>query len=439
MADQSRIDDTEPASRTGLTRRTLLGSGLLLGGSVAAAGPAAATVRTGAGVDSRRTALHRFTGPVAWRRGTATGLQPGGAGLVLGRGTHVRSYADPHVAGSAVDYDEGVWTSPWIDNGWGLTELVASWEATTPAGTWIEVCARGRTAAGAQGQWFVMGRWCARDPEQGGAIFRTSLDDQGDDSATVWTDTLHLDGVSYDHLQLRVSLLRRRGLHDSPRVRALSAVASVIPAGEPAVTSTPVLPRARVLPVPPYSQELHRGQYPQWDNGGEAWCSATSSAMILAYWHSGPSARDLSWVEPMQDPQVAFAARNTYDYQYEGCGNWPFNTAYMASFGLASYVTRLRSLNDAERYIAAGIPLATSLSFKSAQLDGAGYSTSGHLMVLAGFDAHGNPVMNDPASHLVADDARVRVTYRRDQFERRWLASSGTVYVAGPRGLVDRV
>ena len=50
----------------------------------------------------------------------------------------------------------------------------------------------------------------------------------------------------------------------------------------------------------------------------------------------GPQAhapRDLAWVNPAYaDPQVCHAARFTFDYQYEGCGNWPFNAAYAATY-----------------------------------------------------------------------------------------------------------
>ena len=79
-------------------------------------------------------------------------------------------------------------------------------------------------------------------------------------------------------------------------------------------------PGARELAVPRYSQNIHKGQYPEYDGGGEAWCSPTSTAdgrRVL-----GPAARpqqDLAWVDPAYaDPQVGHAARMTYDYQYEG-------------------------------------------------------------------------------------------------------------------------
>ena len=67
------------------------------------------------------------------------------------------------------------------------------------------------------------------------------------------------------------------------------------------------------------------------------------------------------------------------------------------------------------------------------QLAGAPLPTSsGHLVVLAGFDAQGNPVVNDPAA---PSDQAVQRTYRRTQFERLWLArSGGTAYAIYPAG-----
>jgi hypothetical protein len=184
--------------------------------------------------------------------------------------------------------------------------------------------------------------------------------------------------------------------------------------------SVPSLKGAVELTVPRYSQDIHKGQYPQYDNGGEAWCSPTSSTMNIEYWGRGPTAADMAWVDPSYaDPQVDQGARYTYDYQYEGCGNWPFNAAYAATYkDLQGVVTQLHSLNDAERLIKAGIPVITSVSFLASELDGSNYSTSGHLMCMVGFTADGDVVMNDPAS---ADDDAVRNVYKRGQFETVWL------------------
>ena len=50
--------------------------------------------------------------------------------------------------------------------------------------------------------------------------------------------------------------------------------------------------------------------------------------------------------------------------------NRPFNTAYAARFGVDVYVTRLRSLDEAEAFIRAGIPLVASIAVDSNKLDG---------------------------------------------------------------------
>ena len=95
-------------------------------------------------------------------------------------------------------------------------------------------------------------------------------------------------------------------------------------------------------------------------------------------------------------------------------------------------MTQLRSLAEAERFIRAGIPLVASIATRPRELDGFLFSggTNGHLVVIVGFDAAGNPIVNDPVAW---DDASVRRVYDRAQFERVWLrGSGGTVYVIHP-------
>ena len=163
-----------------------------------------------------------------------------------------------------------------------------------------------------------------------------------------------------------------------------------------------------------------RDRYPEYDNGGEAWCSPTSSQMIIEYWGRRPTADQLAWVDPSYaDPQVCHAARSTYDYQYAGCGNWPFNAAYAATYrDLQGVVTRLGSLTDLETLIAAGIPAITSQSFLKEELTGAGYGTAGHLMTVIGFTAEGDVIANDPFS---PSDVAVRRVYKRREWENIWL------------------
>ena len=213
-------------------------------------------------------------------------------------------------------------------------------------------------------------------------------------------------------------------------------MASALPDDKKVPVSAAGPGRGIELAVPTYSQEVHIGHYPQWDNGGEAWCSPTSTAMVVGFWGAGPTADETPWVDPPVDAQVDFTARNVFDYTYDGAGNWPFNTAYAATRGdLRGFVTRLRSLAEAEQFIAAGIPLVVSVSFKKGELTGAGYGTNGHLMVIRGFTAAGDVIANDPASHLLADNTQVRVVYDREEFENVWVPhSGGIVYVIAPAG-----
>ena len=414
-----------------LSRRTVLGTG--------AAATAALTLTPSSyaakGPSSRDVTFRAWRG-AELGAGTLNGTAVSEGALVFASASGTRSYTDVET-GATATYDSATWTSPVVDPGHAYTELVASWNGTTPDGSWIEVRVRAMADDGTA-VWHVLGRWASDDVNDGGAINRTSENGQANAYATVYTDTLAaLNDHTLSTWQLEVSLLRRSGTSVVPSVSLVGAMASGLPKDKKVAVGAlgPASRRAIDLAVPTYSQELHKGHYPEHDNGGEAWCSPTSTAMVVGSWGTGPSEADTGWVDPPVDAVVDYAARNVYDYTYDGCGNWPFNTAYAARFGLEGFVTRLRSLAEAELFIAAGIPLVASVSFSKGELKGAGYSTNGHLMVIRGFTASGDVVVNDPASHLIPDDAQVRVVYDREQFENVWVPRSGIVYVARPAGV----
>ncbi|MFI8168615.1 peptidase C39 family protein [Streptomyces sp. NPDC086081] len=366
-----------------------------------------------------------------WCSGTARGTRAvagGHPGLILATPAGTTAYTDPHT-GTTASWEYGTWTSAAHRFAVPATEAIVSWNAHTPPGTWIQIEARATYSDGTSSPWYVMGRWAAGDQD----IRRTSVDDQSDGRSTVWTDTLAVDdpsaGLRLTACRLRLTLYRTPGSGATPTVRRLHAMGSDVPARFTVPASRPNL--ARELAVPRYSQEIHKGQYPEYDNGGEAWCSPTSSQMVIEYWGGRLTPEQLAWVNPAYaDPQVCHAARFTYDHQYGGCGNWPFNAAYAATFeGLGGVVTRLGSLTDLETLIAAGVPAITSQSFTKGELTGAGYGTAGHLMTVIGFTADGDVIANDPYSE---SNEAVRRVYRRREFENIWLRtkrynSSGAV------------
>ena len=61
------------------------------------------------------------------------------------------------------------------------------------------------------------------------------------------------------------------------------------------------------LAVPPYAQNTHSGEFPDFGGGGEVWCSPTSSAMVMAYFGASPGDAELAGI-PYDDPQVDHAA-----------------------------------------------------------------------------------------------------------------------------------
>jgi peptidase C39-like protein len=323
----------------------------------------------------------------------------------------------------------GTWTSSIFQPGATFTRLVTSWNADTPAADKLTIEAQVTTTAGEMSDWYTLGVWAADDA----SVQRTSINGQANALGRVATDTLYAQAEPFVSYALRVRLDRTTDTDPSPTLRSLGAEVSDFIFSTGQATSAPLSSQRVELNVPALSQEIHARQYPQWGGGGEAWCSPTSTEMVVEFWGRGPSSGDLGWVNPgYADPSVDYAARATYDVGYRGTGNWPFNAAYAARFGLDTFVTQLRSLAEAEQFVRAGIPLVASIASRPGELDGFLFSggTNGHLVVIVGFDASGDPIVNDPAAWT---DAGVRHVYDRAQFERVWLrGSGGTVYVIHP-------
>ncbi|MFD9013134.1 peptidase C39 family protein, partial [Streptomyces sp. NPDC059552] len=155
------------------------------GGSASAATPAAPRV-PGPTVDNRFWYSYAH-----WLAGTHRGTTAVGGsrpGLEIAAAVGRTEYADPHT-GRKATWEYATWTSPVHRSGVPATEAIASWNARTPAGTWIQIELRGTYTDGTTTPWYVMGRWASGD----GDIRRTSVDGQTDGRSTVWTDTLALD------------------------------------------------------------------------------------------------------------------------------------------------------------------------------------------------------------------------------------------------------
>jgi hypothetical protein len=307
-------------------------------------------------------------------------------------------------------YQVGEAESPVVPVPASFVQAVASWNADTPPGTWVEIQVRARLGA-RWTDWYSMGIWAADTS----TVDRHSVRNQGDADGYVNVDTLVISNATQlNGYQLKARLFSENGTA-IPVVHNLSLAFSETPEVPDALTPGNPDRWNRVLAVPECSQMV----YP---DGGEVWCSPTSTSMVLAYWL--PDARSC-------EPRVRDAVAGVYDWLYNGHGNWPFNTAYAATHGLEAYVARFTGLAEVEEWIAADVPVVVSLAWGTGELTGAPLAFSyGHLMVVVGFDASGDPVVNDPAA---PSDQTVQRTYIREEFESLWLEhTSGTAYLIYP-------
>lgn len=319
------------------------------------------------------------------------------------------------------------WRSGWVATR-PSTALLPSWNATTmPTGTWLRVYAR--VASGTKvSSWKRVADW--RYALAGGQ--RRTWGAQADSLARLDTDTIRASsGRTFDRWQVQVTVVRPKTSTRTPVVSKVAGVASTYTT-KSARTSRTSMTKTIDLAVPAYSQMIHTGHFPQYGGGGEAWCSPTSTSMVLAYWGRGPKASQYTWAKG-PDGRVDHAARFSYDSSYRGTGTWPFNTAYASLFGTDAMVHRIVNLRAMEVYIKKGVPVVASVAFGRGQLAGSPISsTPGHLMVVRGFTREGHVIVNDPAGRT---NSEVRRVYKREQFEKAWLrGSGGVVYLVAPRG-----
>jgi len=204
-------------------------------------------------------------------------------------------------------------TSPEITTTFNYKDAIASWNATTPVGSWVEVQFRAQYGT-RWSKWYMLGIWAADTS----TVARHSVNAQGDTDGLVATDTFVSSNKkeTTDRFQLKLRLFSADG-SALPSVQNASLAYSTEPPKSAGVSAgNPVL-WGKVLDVPECSQMV----YP---DGGEVWCSPTSTSMVLGYLNhdTGPC-----------EPRVRAAVEGVYDWVYNGHGNWPFNTAYAATFG----------------------------------------------------------------------------------------------------------
>lgn len=302
---------------------------------------------------------------------------------------------------------ETVLLSPIIKSQIPWNELIVSWNAETPAETFLKVEASA-ILPDRETKFYTLGNWSLDN-----AVFpRTSVRGQKDADGNVDTDTLVLNQTA-NAAQIRVTLGGTNGAR--PRLKFLGLSFSntkVSPAMRPSNRTA----WGKIVPTPEHSQHGYPNE--------KGWCSPTSLSMALSRW-----AEILN--RPEMNLTVPEVAAKVYDRDFAGTGNWPFNTAFAGSFsGMRSYVTRFDDLTEVEDWIAAGIPVILSARWDWLQ-PGRPLDSNGHLIVCIGFTKEGDVVINDPATRLDRGE-KVRHIYKRADVIHSWTKSHNAIYLVYP-------
>lgn len=318
-------------------------------------------------------------------------------------------------------HQSGVYTSN-VFNTSPFTKVVLSWDTDTPAGTLVQVETRVcENAVDANGQstenwsdWLSFGQW-------GTTINRSSGIGVTDSPlAKMEVDTLVVkNGRTANKIQYRV-ILHSGATGVTPTVQLIAMALRDANPGQGITkifSDNPDLSNLAVINVPQLSQMVREPSI------ADSICSPTSVAMILNYYGTAVQPETSAW--------------GAYDYGAEEFGNWPFNTAYAASYGRLAYVD-YSTIEGLKREIAGGHPVAVAVAYKNSAgvsadlpvVDGAPIrSTYGHLIVVCGFTSENGTeyiIINDPAA---ASNGGVRVRYRLDQFTAAWAESGNIAYI----------
>lgn len=134
---------------------------------------------------------------------------------------------------------------------------------------------------------------------------------------------------------------------------------------------------------------------------GGSICSPTTVAMILLSYNIA--------VDPLQ------FARDTRDPYYGIFGVWPRVVQNASEYGVKGTVTRYRSWSETREVLARGGRIGMSI--------GAPLYT-GHLVMLAGFTANGDPIVHDPAR----TNTGYGYIYNKNDLSHAWFDKGGVAY-----------
>jgi len=304
----------------------------------------------------------------------------------------------------------GSWTGPIKDAAFPFDELIASFNVTTPTATGAVLEMR-VLQAGVWSPWVYMQCW-GKTLASPGRVTQW-------DGGRLKVDTLMLDkpATRYQARVTLVSFAFEKGA-PKPSIRRLSTCYSGVV--NDAQQRTHLLSDANPSTQPSAGNWMRDLDVPFRAQGEDTIpkplqkliCSPTSTSMVLSFYGTD---------RPTLDNASAI-----YDPVYGLFGNWGRAISRAGEVGLDAYLTRFRNWDRVHAMIARGIPVIASIRFNKGEVKGFLYeSTRGHLLVIRGFKANGDVIVNDPARKAKGNG----VVYPADQFAKAWFDHGGVAYV----------
>lgn len=299
----------------------------------------------------------------------------------------------------------GFWTSAETKTNFPFTELLPSWNASTPAQTGLRLQVRTQDAAtNAWSPWLSIGRW-------GRTMDATKEDGFTNQFAggRVNVDTLMLDQPA-DAFQVRVEL---QSFDLNAAVNPIVRRIAVSYSGQAGSDDEYNQKREAVAVGNEWARDLQVPYRAQGDSPralSSQICSPTSTTMVMAY---------CGVDRPLLENAMAI-----YDDQADMFGNWGRAVARAGEMGLDAWLTRVRDWDAAKSYISAGQPLIIAIRFKPGEFPSSVLkSSAGHLIVIRGFKPNGDVICNDPGNRAKGND----VVYKADELATAWFKNSGGV------------
>jgi hypothetical protein len=337
-------------------------------------------------------------------------------GFAAGELRHVSIADDP--ARIVLDYPkfkgyprEGTWNSPRAQAEFPFTELLPSWNASTPTNTGVVFHVRTRDkASGTWTPWLRIGGW-------GRYTSKQRLDKCN--FGYIDEDTLKLNRPA-DAYQLRATLQAFDfDTSINPSIRRIAITYS----GPEGVSGPARNLRVDPGPVESWARSLDVPYIPQGDNADAVTgmtCSPTSVSMVLRYWGVN---------RPTMENCLAI-----WDDHNDLFGNWANATQRAGELGLDAWLQRFRNWDQVKALIACGQPVVASIRYEKGTMAGspnpelAKWETDGHLLVIRGFTADGNVIVNDPSNRRLGNG----LVMSAKGLAHAWFDHGGVGYVIHP-------